>query len=205
MSYAFCERFPEELAAEIFAHILKKALNEHMVDPSAVFVDGTHIKAGANKKKHQKKRVAETAKVYSDRQRAEVDAERKKLGTKPIGDLPKNDPPSGSAAGTTGRSLSMTDPDSVSFVRGEHERCFAYDAHTACYRHGFILGVEVTAGNIHDSVAFDDVYRSLTARFDPRYFVMDAGYKTPWIAKKLFSDGREPILPYTRPKTPADR
>ena len=40
MSYAFCERFPEELAAEIFAHILNKALNEHMVDPIAVFVDG---------------------------------------------------------------------------------------------------------------------------------------------------------------------
>ena len=205
VSYAFCERFPEELATEIFEHILNKALNEHMVDPSAVFVDGTHIKASANKKKHQKKRVAETAKVYSDRLRAEVDAERKKLGKKPIGDLPKNDPPSGSAAGTTERSVSTTDPDSGLFVKGEHERCFAYEAHTACDRHGFILGVEVTAGNIHDSVAFDDVYRSLTARFDPRYFVMDAGYKTPWIAKKLFSDGREPILPYTRPRTPADR
>ncbi len=27
---------------------------------------------------------------------------------------------------------------------------------------------------------------------------MDAGYKTPWIAKKVLEDGRIPILPYTR-------
>ena len=39
------------------------------------------------------------------------------------------------------------------FVKGEHERQFAYEAHTACERHGFVLAVEVTPGNIHDSVA----------------------------------------------------
>ena len=27
---------------------------------------------------------------------------------------------------------------------------------------------------------------------------MDAGYKTPWIAKKALDDGKVPILPYTR-------
>lgn len=29
------------------------------------------------------------------------------------------------------------------FVKGEHERCFAYAAKTACDRHNFILGFEV--------------------------------------------------------------
>ena len=29
---------------------------------------------------------------------------------------------------------------------------------------------------------------------------MDAGYKTPWIAKKTLDDGKVPILPYTRYK-----
>ena len=54
VSYAFCKRFPPELAEEIFDHILNKALNNKMVDPSIIFVDGTHIKASANKKKFQK-------------------------------------------------------------------------------------------------------------------------------------------------------
>ena len=38
------------------------------------------------------------------------------------------------------------------FVKGSHERQFAYEAHTACDRHGWILGVEVTAGNVSDSL-----------------------------------------------------
>ena len=51
VSYAFCKRFPPELSEEIFEHILNKALNNRMVDPSIIFIDGTHIKASANKKK----------------------------------------------------------------------------------------------------------------------------------------------------------
>ena len=50
VSYAFCKRFPEELTTEIFEYILNKALNNRMVDPSVIFIDGTHIKSGANKK-----------------------------------------------------------------------------------------------------------------------------------------------------------
>lgn len=85
------------------------------------------------------------------------------------------------------------------FIKGEHERQFAYEAHTACDKNGIVLGVEVTAGNIHDSVAWDALYDHITDKFEAVKFVaMDAGYKTPWIAKKVFDDGRIPVLPYTR-------
>lgn len=151
VSYAFCKRFPPELATEIFEHILNKALNLRMVDPSVVFIDGTHIKASANKKKFQKEQVKKAAKVYEEQLREEVNAEREKLGKKPIEeDHDDNDAPGG---GTVERTVSTTDPDCGMFVKGEHERQFAYEAHTVCDRHGMILGVEVTAGNIHDSVA----------------------------------------------------
>ena len=36
-----------------------------MVDPNTIFIDGTHIKASANKKKYQKEQVAKAAKAYS--------------------------------------------------------------------------------------------------------------------------------------------
>lgn len=84
VSYAFCRRFPEELAAEIFEHILNKALNNHMVDSSMIFIDGTHIKASANKKKYQKEQVAKAARVYAKRLREEVNEERAKLGKPPV-------------------------------------------------------------------------------------------------------------------------
>ena len=88
------------------------------------------------------------------------------------------------------------------FVKGEHERQFAYEAHPACDKNGMVLAVEVTAGNVSDSVAWDAVYDKVTGRFDEAQFiVMDAGYKTPWIAKKTLDDSRIPILPYTKAKT----
>ena len=58
-----------------------------MVDPSTIFIDGTHIKARANKKKYQKEQVAKAAKVYSGQLRREVNEEREKLGKKPIEDM----------------------------------------------------------------------------------------------------------------------
>ena len=63
VSYAFCNRFPPELSEEIFEHTLNKALNNRMVEPRMVFIDGTHIKSSANKKKFQKEQVARTAKM----------------------------------------------------------------------------------------------------------------------------------------------
>lgn len=94
VSYAFCKRFPPEVSEEIFAHILNKALNHRMVDPSMIFIDGTHIKASANKKKFQKEQVAKTAKVYEEQLHKEVAEERRKLGKKD-----KDDDNSGSSTG----------------------------------------------------------------------------------------------------------
>ena len=185
VSYAFCRRFPEELATEIFEHILNKALNNHMVDSSMVFIDGTHIKASANKKKYQKEQVAKAARVYAKRLREEVNEERMKLGKAPVEEEDEDDDSHGDG-GTTEQVVSTTDPECGMYHKGEHEKQFAYEAHTVCDRHGMVLGVKVTAGNVHDSVAWDSVYEQVTSRFpEIQYVTMDAGYK--------------PILPYTRP------
>lgn len=199
VSYAFCQRFPAELSEEIFEHILNKALNNRMVDPSMIFIDGTHIKASANKKKFRKERVAQAAKVYTQQLRQEVNAEREALGKKPI-EEEDDDDEGASGGGTVEKTVSTTDPESGMFIKGEHERQFAYEAHTACDRHGFILGVNVTAGNVHDSIAWDKLYEDVAGRFDVQFVAMDAAYKTPWIAKKTLDDGKIPILPYTRYK-----
>ena len=91
VSYAFCKRFPEGLVNEIFEHILNKAINNRMVDPSIIFIDGTHIKASANKKKYQKQQVTQAAKVYTEQLRREVNAEREALGKNPIGEDDDNE------------------------------------------------------------------------------------------------------------------
>ncbi len=196
---------PPELGEEIFAHILNKALNNRMVDPSMIFIDGTHIKASANKKKFQKEQVAKGAKVYEEQLRKEVSEERKKLGKK-VNDDDDDENKGSSGGGTVEKTVSKTDPDCGMFVKGAHERQFAYEAHTACDKHGFVLGVEVTAGNVSDSVAWDAVYDQVTNSFpEVKFVTMDVGYKTPWIAKKVLEDSRIPILPYTCYKGKNDR
>ena len=76
----------------------------------------------------------------------------------------------------------------------------AYTAQTACDKHGYVMDVTVNPGNVHDSVAFDGLYDRIVQRFpEINACVMDAGYKTPWICKKVTDDGRIPVLPYKRP------
>ena len=57
-----------------------------------------------------------------------------------------------------------------------------------------MLGVEVTAGNVHDSVAWDKLYDEITHKHKVQFVTMDAGYKTPWIAKKTLDDGKGPSI-----------
>lgn len=54
ISYAFATRFPSEVFEEIFSWILEKAVERKLVDAKAIFIDATHIKANANKKKNRK-------------------------------------------------------------------------------------------------------------------------------------------------------
>ena len=192
VSYAFCKRFPPELSAEIFEHILNKALNNRMIDPSVIFIDGTHIKASANKKKRQKEQVAKTAMVYAEQLRDEVNADREAHGKVPFEDDDID------GAETVSKTVSTTDPDCGVFRKGEHKTEFAYEAHTVCEKHGFVLDVEVTAGNVHDSIPFDPLYDRVAGKYDVEVVAADSAYKTPWITKKIVDDGKIPSMPYTR-------
>ncbi|MBE6813685.1 MAG: transposase [Ruminococcaceae bacterium] len=69
-------------------------------------------------------------------------------------------------------------------------------------RNNFVLDVTVVPGNVHDGVSFDELYDKVTERFpEIEVVTVDAGYKTPWICKKIFDDGRIPSMPYKRPQT----
>jgi hypothetical protein len=197
VSYAFCRRYDSEIVEEVFRWILYEAEESGYLSPEVVFVDATHVKASANLKKHCKNAIPQAARVYDEQLRTEVNADREAHGKKPF-----DDDDSGGAPPTKTVTTSTTDPDAGLFHKGEHKKCFAYGAHTVCDENNFILDVEVTPGNVHDSVVFDTVYDRVAARFpEVEVIAMDAGYKTPWIAKKVFDDGRLPSMPYKRPMT----
>lgn len=196
ISYAFATRFPDKLFEEIFSWILEKAVEKRMVDAKAVFIDATHIKANANKKKHRKEQAKFTARVYEQKLRQEINADREAHGKKPLKEKREK------GENTKEVTVSTTDPDCGLFHKGEHKVEFAYTTHTACDKNNFVLGAKVTAGNVHDSLVFDAVYDEVNIKFEEIEAVaVDAGYKTPWICKKVIDDGKEIITPYKRPMT----
>ncbi len=88
------------------------------------------------------------------------------------------------------------------FYKNEKEKCLAYSFHTACDCHGFVVGVEVTGANVHDSVMLEEVLKISTENAGkPQAVSADAGYKTPHNIMMLMEQGIRPVLPYTRPKT----
>ena len=221
VSYNFRHRFTTETVDQIFGWILAEIAEAGYLSPGAVFVDGTHIKANANIKKVVKEEVPVAAKRYAKELMDEVNADREAHGKKPFADDEDDDsdppaPPKKKRDNTSRKKLkkrkkeakkkvvtkSTTDSDCGLFVKGDHKKQLAYEAHTACDIHGYVLEVEVTPGNVHDSVAFDDVYDKVVEKYPQvKTIVADTAYKTPHICKKIFDDGRVLSTAYKRPQT----
>lgn len=199
VSYAFTTRFPSEVFEKIFAWILENTVKKGYVDARTIFIDATHIKASANKKKNRKELAFKTARIYDEQLREEINADRVFHGKKPLKEKDNYDdknPP------TKTVTVSTTDPDCGIFHKGEHKVEFAYTAHVACDENNFVLGCEITPGNVHDSTVFDNVYDEVTAKFDEVETVaVDSAYKTPWICKKVTDDNKNISTPYKRPMT----
>ncbi|MEN6389372.1 MAG: IS1182 family transposase [Syntrophomonas sp.] len=195
ISYTFAMRFPSEIFENIFAWILEEAVKKGFVDASTIFIDSTHVKANANKKKNRKALAKKAARSYDKQLRKEINRDRAFNGKKPLKDNDDDDDP-----GEKQITVSTTDPECGLFHKGEHKVEFAYSAHVACDKKNFILDCEVTPGNVHDSIMFDAVYDKVVQAFpEVEIVAIDAGYKTPWICKKVIDDERKPATPYKRP------
>ena len=162
MSYNFRHQFTEETIERVFQWVLNEAGTAGALFPAAVFIDGTPIKASANLNKKIKQEVPAAAKRYRDELLAEINADREAHGKKPFDD--NDDPPRPTKkkwnntskkklarrkkAGFKTVTKRTTGPDCGVFVKGKHERQFAYEAHTACDKNGYVLETVVTPGNV---------------------------------------------------------
>ena len=117
-------------------------MKEGLVDTDTIFVDATHVKAAANRKKSKKILVARKAARFYDQQlREEINADREAHGKKPLKDKDDDDddPNGGSSSSkpqTKEQKQSTVDPESGWFHKGEHKEVFAYGIETGCDIHG---------------------------------------------------------------------
>lgn len=211
----YTRRFKDtDLYEQIFARVLEECMKCGFVDNRTMFIDATHIKAAANNHKYITKEAHAAARYYEASLKAEIEKDREEHGKKPLKDKDDNDKDNsgGSESDASGENgepdkketkevkISTTDPESGWFHKGEHKEVFAYCAETACDKNGWILGYTVHPGNQHDSVTFPEIYNKVKHK-DLEMVVVDAGYKTPAIAKMLLDDDVKPLFPYKRPMT----
>ena len=197
----YSRRFKDtDLFEQIFEHILSECYTYKLVDPTEVFVDATHVKARANNKKMRKRIAQQEAKFYEEQLKEEINSDRETHGKKPLKEKKDDDPKNGASGGGKEIKESTSDPDSGWFHKGEHKQVFAYGVETACDKHGWILGYSVHPGNQHDSVTFPVLYDKIRD-IGIETMIVDAGYKTPAIAKLLIDDGIRPLFPYKSPMT----
>lgn len=198
---------------KIFNEILSRLIRHKFVDTSILFVDGTHIKANANKHKRTKVLIKETTSKYQQQLLDEINEFREINGRDKY---PSDDDDHGDGSFTindeTGevesksdnnmveKTVSTVDPESGMFVKGEHERQFAYVDQVCCDKHGWILGFDVNPGNVHDSKAFLPFFENKLLKFNPYIVCADAGYANGTIAHFVQSHNCNLLVPYTRPK-----
>ncbi|MCD8519296.1 MAG: transposase [Erysipelotrichaceae bacterium] len=158
--------------AAVFDYILAQAYEKDFIRAAHIYMDSTHIKANANKRKSNDVMVTQERKMYQDALDQECDRYSEAQGLS-IAKEVENE--------TKRIKQSSVDPQSNHFHKGEHEKQFAYSAQTTCDQHGFILGVHVDAGNHHDSKTFYPAFSKIHDVFGQmiRSVGVDAGYKNP--------------------------
>jgi transposase len=185
-----------DLFEQIFYRILKIAAEKNLISAEHIFIDSTHVKASANKHKFQKKVVRKETRAYQELLQEEINQDREDHGKKPF------PPDKFDKEEAKEIKESTTDPESGYYVKDERTKQFAYSFHAAAERKGFVLGVEVTPGNIHDSQMLNPLVEDVVEIVGkPKAVAADAAYKTPAITKYLIENGIIPAVPYTRPRT----
>ena len=192
-----------EVFNQIFNKIIDSLIENKLIDPSIIFVDGTHIKANANKKKFFKKEVIKKFSNFEKEIQKEINDYRKEIGKKEF-DYNDDDDDNTNDGNQiineeTGEvtknkdndhviNISTVDPDSGMFVKGEHERQFAYVDQVACDKHGYVVSFDVNPANMHDSKAFIPFLREHLLRFKPEVVCGDAAYINTNIAKAVLDE-----------------
>ncbi len=177
---------------EVFNSIVAQAFMRNLIEPDNLFVDSTHVKAYANKRRVVEVVASASTTKYIDALHDEINTVRL-LEEKPSIDF---DEPKKVVK-------SLTDPDCGMFHKGEKERQLAYSNQVISDENGWVLESQVYPGNLHDGITGQDmILPYLDNNKDVKVVVVDSGYNNPILLREIFNRQVLPIIPYQRPKGP---
>lgn len=195
-------RFAEgEIEQTIFDGIVTQAIEHGLIGGRVFYTDSTHLKANANKNKHQRVEVDVAPVDYLTHLESAVTADREAHGKPPLPPEDTDNPE------TKAIKVSTTDSDAGYMVREGKPKGFYYlDHRTVDGRHSLITDIHVTPGNVHDSVPYLARLDRMRQRFDfsVEAVGLDAGYYTAAICTGLEARNIYGVMGYRRPNKGAD-
>ena len=205
----FC-KLEKDLLQTVFDKVIDLLINYDCLDMTAVYIDSTHTKAYANKKKNHK----EIVKVEAKRYQKELDLEIALKGLheedlteeeylEEVNKIIKcnEEVDTEEVIGEKEIIVSDIDKDAGMLYKSDKEKMFGYNSSVICDNNNYILTVDTNGSNVHDSVSFYQSFDNLIEHFDIadiNYFVGDAAYLTSHISKTIIDLGMIPCMPYTR-------
>ena len=205
----FCN-LEKDILQTVFDKVINLLVEYDCIDMTAVYIDSTHTKAYANKKKNH----IETVKVEAKKYQKELELEIAMKGLKEE-DLSNEEfleevqrivkcneeVNTEEVVGEKEIIVSDVDKDAGMLYKSDKEKMFAYNTSVICDNNNYILTVNTNPSNMHDSVSFYQSFENLCNHFDIskiEYFVGDAAYITPHICKTIIDLEMIPAFPYTR-------
>ena len=205
----FC-KLEHDLLQTVFDKVIELLINWKCLDMTAVYIDSTHTKAYANKKKNHKELVKIEAKKYQ--KELDLEIALKGLQEEDLTDEEyleevqrivkcNEEVDTEEVIGEKEIIVSDVDSDSGMLYKSDKEKMFGYNTSVICDNNNYVLTVDTNGSNVHDSVSFYQSFENLTSHFDITkidYFVGDAAYQTPHICKTIIDLEMIPCFPYTR-------
>ena len=203
-------KLEHDLLETVFEKVIDLLNEWNCLDLTAVYIDSTHTKANANKKKNHKELVKVEAKKYQK----ELDLE---IALKGLQDEDLTDEEyleevnrivkcneeveTKEVIGEKEIIVSDVDPDAGMLYKSDKEKMFGYNSSVICDNNNYILTVDTNPSNMHDSISFYQSFDNLLNNYDITkidYFVGDAAYLTSHICKTIIDLDMIPSLPYSR-------
>ena len=204
----FC-KLENDLLQTVFDKVIVLLIEWNCLDMTAVYIDSTHTKAYANKKKNHK----ETVKIEAKKYQKELDLEIALKGlheedlseSEYLEEVEKiikctEEVDTEEVIGEKEIIVSDVDKDAGMLCKSDKEKMFGYNTSVICENNNYVLTVDTNGSNVHDSVSFYQSFENLSNHFDIsliNYFVGDAAYITPHICKTIIDLEMIPAFPYT--------
>lgn len=188
-----------DIEQTIFDRIVEQAIEHGLIGGRVFYTDSTHLKANANKNKHQVHEVAQTPLDYLAELETAIEEDRTSHGKPP---LPQIGETVEGAAPMKEVKVSPADPEAGYMVRdGKPTGFFYLDHRTVDGRHALITDIHVTPASLHDSVPYLNRLDRMRQRFgfDVAAVGLDAGYFTPAICRGLEQRDIYGVIGYRRP------